>query len=285
MTAEPTRYLVPGASRDGDSGATIVRRVLVATDLDGTLIANGGVSVGDYTAKVLKRVDAAGIPVVFVTGRPLRYMEALWPHVGQHGLAVVANGAVTYDVHARRVIEMAGIDPALGLKLTAQIAATVPGCGFAIECLGGIRLAPGFITRRQVPANTRSGPLEEIWDEPAVKLLVRHEGMDQDEFRTRVITAVGDMATTTWSGPELIEISAAGVTKASALTLLCSRLGVSADEVVAFGDMPNDLPMLAWAGTSYGMADAHESVLALVDHVAPSCEEEGVAMVLEGFIN
>jgi hydroxymethylpyrimidine pyrophosphatase-like HAD family hydrolase len=54
---------------------------------------------------------------------------------------------------------------------------------------------------------------------------------------------------------------------------------------VAFGDMPNDLPMLAWAGTSYGMADAHESVLALVDHVAPSCEEEGVAMVLEGFIN
>jgi hydroxymethylpyrimidine pyrophosphatase-like HAD family hydrolase len=99
-----------------------------------------------------------------------------------------------------------------------------------------------------------------------------------------VIAAVGDRAHATWSIPGLVEISAAGVTKASALIGLCKTLGVEAADVVAFGDMPNDLPMLAWAGTSYAMANAHESVLALADHVAPPCEEEGVADVLEGLL-
>ena len=81
--------------------------------------------------------------------------------------------------------------------------------------------------------------------------------------------------------PGLVEISAADVTKASALIGLCKTLGVEAADVVAFGDMPNDIPMLTWAGTSYAMADAHESVLELADHVAPQCEEEGVAQILE----
>ncbi|MGZ6753442.1 MAG: HAD family hydrolase, partial [Nocardioides sp.] len=75
---------------------------------------------------------------------------------------------------------------------------------------------------------------------------------------------------------------AAGVTKASTLALLCADLGVTADDVVAFGDMPNDLPMLAWAGTSYAMADAHPTVTAAADHVAPGHDEDGVARVLAG---
>ena len=45
--------------------------------------------------------------------------------------------------------------------------------------------------------------------------------------------------------------------------------------------MPNDIPMLEWAGTSYAVANAHESVLAIADHVAPSYDEEGVAQVME----
>jgi hydroxymethylpyrimidine pyrophosphatase-like HAD family hydrolase len=51
--------------------------------------------------------------------------------------------------------------------------------------------------------------------------------------------------------------------------------------VIAFGDMPNDIPMLTWAGTAYAMADAHDSVLAVADHIAPSCQDEGVAQTLE----
>ncbi len=135
--------------------------------------------------------------------------------------------------------------------------------------------------RGRVPAGSRRGPLADIWDRAAVKLLVRHETLDPEEFRDRVIAAVGDIANATWSIPGLVEISAAGVTKASALVGLCESLGVAASDVVAFGDMPNDIAMLEWAGTSYAVANAHESVLAIADHVAPSYDEEGVAQVME----
>lgn len=258
--------------------------VLVATDLDGTLVPNDSTRLGDYTAEVLRRVDDAGIPVVFVTARPLRWMDAFWPHVGKHGLAVVSNGAITYDVHAREAISTTGIEPAQGLEITAAITAAVPGSTFAIECLDGIRQDPDFIERYRVPKGSPRGPLADIWDVPAVKLLVRHETLGQDEFRDRVLAAVGDLANATWSVPGLVEISAAGVTKASALVGLCAKLGVAAREVVAFGDMPNDIPMLTWAGTSYAVANAHESIRDLADQVAPPCEEEGVAQVLDALL-
>ena len=93
---------------------------------------------------------------------------------------------------------------------------------------------------------------------------------------------VGHLVTTTWSSTgALVEMSADGVTKASTLELLCAERAVAAEEVVAFGDMPNDLPMLEWAGTSYAMANAHPTVRRLATHVAPSNEEEGVAATLE----
>ena len=59
----------------------------------------------------------------------------------------------------------------------------------------------------------------------------------------------------------MLEISAAGVTKATTLAVLCEDLGVEAEEVIAFGDMPNDIAMLTWAGTSYAMAYAHPTVI------------------------
>ncbi|MCL2734419.1 MAG: HAD family hydrolase, partial [Actinomycetia bacterium] len=57
--------------------------------------------------------------------------------------------------------------------------------------------------------------------------------------------------------------------------------GVTAAEVVAFGDMPNDLAMLSWAGTSYAVANAHPHVLAATRYRTASNEEDGVAQVIE----
>ena len=126
----------------------------------------------------------------------------------------------------------------------------------------------------------RLGDLGDLWDEPAVKVLAQHLTLDPDDFRTRAIEAVGQSATATWTVDHLMEISALGVTKGGALAALCERLGVAQEEVVAFGDMPNDLAMLTWAGTSYAVANAHESVLAAADHVAPRNSEDGVAVTL-----
>jgi Cof subfamily protein (haloacid dehalogenase superfamily) len=255
---------------------------LVATDLDGTLLRSDG-TMSARTEGVLAELDRRDVPVVMVTARPLRWMEDFWPLVGTHGMAVVSNGAIWYDVRSRRVRQVTGIEAEAGLAICRAISRAVPGAAFAIECLSGIRRDERFLEPTHVPEDSPVGPLADLWTEPAVKLMVRHEQMrDPESFRAAVIAAVGEDATPTWSGDRLVEISAAGVTKASTLALVCAEVGVDAGEVLAFGDMPNDLPMLRWAGTSYAVANAHPDVIAAADHLAPANDDDGVAVVLAG---
>ena len=254
---------------------------LVATDLDGTLVHSDG-SITPRTRDALLAAEAAGLAVVFVTGRPLRWAAEVFEHVGGHGLAIISNGAMVWDVSAGAVDLLRPIPVDVGLEVCALIGEAVPGTAYGIESLDGIALEAGFRERYPMPPGTRRGPLSEVYDAPAVKILARHEEIDPQQFWDRALVAVGDLATVTWSSATaLLEISAAGVTKATTLALLCERRGISADEVVALGDMPNDLPMLEWAGTSYAMANAHPSVHEVADHVAPANDDDGVAVVIE----
>ena len=258
---------------------------LVATDLDGTLVHSDG-SVTARTRAALVAAEAAGIEVVFVTGRPLRWAEEVFEHVGGHGLAVVSNGALVWDVAAGGVHLLRAIDPTTGVEIARRIREAVPETHFAVETLDGIALETGFLERYPLPDGSRRGPNEELFAGPALKLLARHESLGWEEFWSRADEAVGDLAEITWSSnSSLLEISAAGVTKASTLAHLCARRGVRAEEVLALGDMPNDLPMLAWAGTSYAMANAHPTVLEAADHEAPSNDDDGVARVIEGLLD
>jgi len=254
---------------------------LVATDLDGTLLHTDG-TVTERTRAALTAVEDLGVTVVFVTGRPTRWMLDLWEHVGDHGLAVCSNGGIVYDVAARAVRSSRPIPVDVGLRVAGLLREAVPGTTFALEKTSGFGKEPAFMERYPLPADIEVGPLDEIFDDTTVKLLARHEEMDPEAFWAATEHAVGHLVTTTWSSTgALISTSAADVTKASTLALLCDELGVTREEVVAFGDMPNDLAMLRWAGTSYAMANAHPSVLDLADRRAPSNEDDGVAAVLE----
>jgi Cof subfamily protein (haloacid dehalogenase superfamily) len=257
---------------------------LVATDLDGTLVRSDN-TVSAYTQRVLAELDERDVPVVFVTGRPLRWAEDVFDHVGRHGLAVLSNGALVWDVAGDRPVSLRGIEPEVGLEVAERIRDAVPGSTFAIETLAGTSLEPQYLERHPVPDGSRRAPIAELLTGqttgPILKLLVRHEELGYQEFWDRAAEAVGDLAVITWSSTSaLLEISAAGVTKATTLATLCADLGVAAEDVIAFGDMPNDLPMLAWAGTSYAMADAHPTVVEAARHLAPGHDDDGVARVL-----
>ena len=115
---------------------------------------------------------------------------------------------------------------------------------------------------------------------PVVKLMVRHPQSSPEALFAAVTTAAAGRVAII--GPaDLIEISGAGVTKQSTLTELCARLGVAADEVIAFGDMPNDLGTLMWAGRGVAVANADPEVLAAAREVTASNDADGVALVLE----
>lgn len=254
---------------------------LVATDLDGTLLHSDG-TVTPRTRSVLGALEERGVAVVFVTGRPVRWMEQLWQHVGDHGLAVCSNGGIVYDVSAQAVNIARTIPTATVLEVARTLRAAVPGVAFALETTEHFAKEPTFQERYPPPPGSPTGVLEEIVDDNVVKLLARHEELDAEKFWAEVETHVAGLVTTTWSSVgALVEISGHGVTKATTLAILCERLGVTAEEVVAFGDMPNDLAMLSWAGRSYAMANAHPSVFGVADGVAPANDDDGVAGVLE----
>ncbi len=258
---------------------------LVATDLDGTLLHTDG-TVTARTRDVLTAVEDMGITVVFVTGRPIRWMDDLWEHVGGHGLAICSNGGIVYDVHARAVDRARTIPVDVGNEVAEVLRAAIPGTTFAVEKTDGFAKEADFMPRLPPPPGLVTGTMDEIFGDTAVKLLARHEEMEPEEFWARVESKVGHLVTTTWSSTgALVEISATGVTKASTLKLLCDERDLGPADVVGFGDMPNDLPMLEWVGTSYAMANAHPMVRELADRVAPSNEDDGVAVVLEGLFD
>lgn len=260
---------------------TTTRPRLVATDLDGTLLRSDG-TVSERTARVLADLERIGVHVVFVTGRPLRWMEVVRAHVGPHGLAICSNGGVVVDLPTDRVTLSRPIDVDVAITVTRDIRSALPGVRFAVEGRGGFAMEPDFPTLFARPPGTPIGPIEHLVQDEPVKLLVRDPDTDPDAFLDAVDAVVAGRVTSTRSGAAaLVEISAAGVTKASTLALVCDRFGIAPKDVVAFGDMPNDLPMLEWAGRSFAVAGAHPSLASVVSDHASSNDQDGVAVALE----
>lgn len=256
------------------------RPKLVATDLDGTLLGSDG-TVSARTRRVLQELDAMGVPVVFVTGRPVRWMEALWSDVGGHGLAVCSNGGIVYDVTRHDVRSALTVPRDVAMQVAGRLRAEAPETTFALEKTSGFAREEAFATRHPAPVDIPTGRLEAIFDDQVVKLLALHRGYTPEAYWHHARELVGDLVEVTWSSSfPLLEMSAPGVTKASTLARLCAQLDVGPDDVVAFGDMPNDIAMLEWAGRSFAMAGGHDDVRRVADEVAPSNDEDGVATVL-----
>jgi len=258
----------------------------VATDLDGTIVRTDG-TISGRTVEVVERLEKAGAVFVMVTGRPPRWMAPVAEETGHRGLAVCANGALIYDMHTERVVRSHLLSAGAAREVVEALRRDLPSIAFAIE-KGPVDGMPGSFAREAVYVPRWDNDEVAVEDIAvmiaggAVKLLARVEEMESDELLAAARACLGDAAELTHSSSGgLLEISAVGISKASGLAALAEERGVGADEVIAFGDMPNDLPMLSWAGHSVGMANAHPDVLELVDEVTASNDDHGVAMVLE----
>jgi Cof subfamily protein (haloacid dehalogenase superfamily) len=254
---------------------------LVATDLDGTLLHSDG-TCSERTRTALAAVERAGTQVVLVTARPPRWLHDLADLVGNHGVVLCANGAFGYDVRNRQILDERCMVAAAVEKIAADLRKALPGIAFAVESRSGFARERDFLDEHATPQDVVARTLEELLDPPPGKVPTRCDDLPAEQFHRRVEEVVGDRAVVSYSGASgLAEISAVGVTKAAALAQWCAAQGIEAGDVFAFGDMPNDLPMLTWAGRSFGVANAHPDVLGVVDEVCASNDEDGVAQVLE----
>jgi Cof subfamily protein (haloacid dehalogenase superfamily) len=254
---------------------------LVATDLDGTIVGPKG-EISDRTVRALRGVEDLGVPVVFVTGRPHRWLREVAERTGRTGLAICANGGTVYDLHTEQIVAYHPFALEVGLEITRRLRAALPELAFAVETLDGYAREQTYQPRWEAGMEHTLGPIDEIFTDATVKLLVRHESMDADRLLAAAREVVGDLAEFTHSSiGGLLEVSATGVSKATTLAQLCAERGIAAADVLAFGDMPNDLAMLAWAGTAYAVAGAHPEVLAAVELRTGDPVDDGVAQVLE----
>ena len=255
---------------------------LVASDVDGTLL-DPLARLTERTGRAVAAVLAAGTPFVLVSGRPPRWITPISELAGLDGYAVCANGAVVYDIGEDRVLTARELDPVLLTDIAHELDTVLPGHRLAVERLSD----PVFLTEHDYAnpwGDDEHNPTSraELLGRPAIKLLVRHPRLTSGEMATlvdEVLRGLVDVTYSTNSG--LIELSARGVTKAFGLAEVCRRLDVPAGGVVAFGDMPNDVEMLRWAGHGVAMANAHPAALAAADEVTGPNSEDGVAQVLE----
>jgi len=209
-------------------------------------------------------------------------------HLARHGIAIVANGAAVVNLHAGTLIEAFPLPEDDARAVAYALREAVPGTAFAVERSFRFRREPAYLALERDTAEPRAGIealLAEDRDQPLLKLLAKHPSLDPDDFlATALSVAAGRVEITRSSESALLEISGTGVSKATTLAKCCAERGVTASEVVAFGDMPNDLAMLEWAGMSYAVANAHPDVLAATTHRTRSNDEDGVARVIERIV-
>jgi Cof subfamily protein (haloacid dehalogenase superfamily) len=255
---------------------------VVACDLDGTLVRSDG-AVDQRSAGAIAQAEAAGALVVLCTARPTRWMRPLAEALGHRGIAICANGAIVWDLHDESIVEAFPLEPDVTRAVVALLDAALPGGAWAVERTRGFGHEATYTSRWPSPDDTIIDSVQALISEPAVKLMLRHDRLLADAMLERAREVVGHLAELTHSNSSdgLLEISAAGVSKASTLARLCRERRIARHEVIAFGDMPNDLPMLRWAGHSVAVANAHPEVLAAADEVTASNDEAGVAVVLE----
>ncbi|MFF7544134.1 HAD family hydrolase [Streptomyces canus] len=255
---------------------------LIATDLDGTLLRSDE-SVSQRTRDALAAATAAGAVHIVVTGRGARWTRHVLDDLGYDGLAVCAQGAQVYHAGEHRLLTSVTLDRQLAGVALAKIEAEVGPLYLAASrdgLDGDVMVGPGYAVTGALPS-TPFTDASDLWAAPLNKIYIQHPKLSDDELAQAAVRAAGGFVSVAMAGQGIVELLPLGLSKATGLSLAARRLGVKAADTIAFGDMPNDLPMFAWASYGVAMADAHEELKAVADEVTSSNEEDGIAVVLE----
>jgi Cof subfamily protein (haloacid dehalogenase superfamily) len=255
---------------------------LVATDLDGTLL-HSDESVSRRTRDALTAAAAAGAAHIVVTGRAVPWTRHILDDLGYGGLAVCGQGAQVYDAGEHRLLTSVTLDRQLAALALAKIEAETGPLYLAASrdgLDGAVLVGPGYAVTDKLPA-TPFTDVAELWTAPLNKLYIQHPELSDDELADIARRAAGGFVSVAMAGAGIVELLPLGLSKATGLSLAARRLGVKAGHTIAFGDMPNDIPMFAWAAHGVAMANAHEELRAVADEVTLSNEDDGIAVVLQ----
>lgn len=265
----------------------------IASDLDGSLLESSG-TVSKENQQAIQKSLAAGLDLIFVTGRPTRWMDNIAEITGHTCQVLCANGAVLYDLETKEIVDAQIMPFEVGQLAAQRLLSIDPGISFAVELA---RKNDEFLVdfkyrpRWEPKVPPRQVSVEEMFDtELVVKFLARPGEVavhDADSFLKAANEALDGIVDVTHSDnfDVLIEMSALGVNKGSGLARVANDRGFSPNQVAAMGDMPNDIPMIKWAGIGAAVANAHDWVKAAADLQLPTNDEHAFAHLVEYVLN
>ncbi|KJY31491.1 MULTISPECIES: HAD family hydrolase [unclassified Streptomyces] len=256
---------------------------LVATDLDGTLLSSSE-TVSARTRAALATATAAGALHIIVTGRSATWARPVFDEIGYRGIAVCGQGAQVYDAGAHKLLTSLTLDRRVAALAIEKIEAEVGPLAIAANqdgLEGDVLAGPGYRLQIGSELPVVEVPASELLTSPISKLYIQHRELSDDALAEAARNAAGDLVGVVMAGAGVVELLPLGLSKATGLAVAARRLGVTAADTIAFGDMPNDVPMFGWARHGVAMANAHRELLAVADEVTLSNDEDGVAAVLE----
>ncbi|GAA2494810.1 HAD family hydrolase [Winogradskya humida] len=261
---------------------------LIATDLDGTLVRSDD-TVSAYTHEVLDRVRAAGIRIVAATGRGPRLAELTRGDIRVADFLVLAQGGWVIDQNESQVLRSARL-PGRALELALEsIEAEIGTLSVMVEALEhhDSPLWGDYDPTWRYPVVVEPRTRAECVTGDVIKAFARSFDHDVDELLAVARRIVPEhVASVTQAGLNYIEICPPDVDKGTGLAVVAEAVGVDPADVLVFGDMPNDLPMFAWAGWSrVAVANAHPELLTVADEVTLTNDEDGVAVYLDRLLS
>ncbi|WP_433571839.1 HAD family hydrolase [Streptomyces sp. CA-251247] len=259
---------------------------LIATDLDGTLLREDD-TVSQRTRDALAAATAAGAAHIVVTGRAVPWTRHILDDLGYEGLAVCGQGAQVYHAGEHRLLTSVTLDRQLAGLALAKLEAEVGPLALAASrdgLDGEVLVGPGYrVQEGPLPVLAYEDPAE-LWSAPLNKVYIQHPGLDDDALTKVARATVGGLVDVVMAGQGVVELLPLGLSKATGLSLAARRLGLKAADTIAFGDMPNDIPMFAWAAHGVAMANAHEELKSVADEVTSSNDADGISVVLERWL-
>ncbi|MDO4685222.1 MAG: HAD family hydrolase [Corynebacterium sp.] len=262
--------------------------LLVASDIDGTLIDDAE-RIPKFVREAIMRMTHAGTVMALATGRPARWMKPVLDQLTVRPVCVCTNGAVIYDSARDQILQRHELQPEV-MRRIIDAARLVTDVGVAVERCGESAFAPEDELFIVAPSYVHAWDADEyghapeslVIGQPAVKLLLRNDSLSAPELYALIKPMVpASMAHVTYSMNEgLLEVSAPGVNKATGVAELAKYIGVSARNVLCFGDMPNDMEMLKWAGYGVAVANAHPDLKAIADEICGSNNDGGIGDIL-----
>jgi Cof subfamily protein (haloacid dehalogenase superfamily) len=240
------------------------------------------------TRAAIAATRAAGIQVVLVTGRMFRSVRRYAVEAGIDDPVVCYQGAVVADPVGGRWLRHVPIP----LEVAREAIAALNAEGFGLNCYVDDELYVAEVTpeaKRYADFQGLElhpvGDLLDWLDKAPTKLVVIDDPDVLDGLKQRMLERFGGRLYISKSLPYFLEFASPDVTKATGLEFLADHLGLARERTVAFGDGENDIELVEWAGYGVAVENADDLVEEVADFVCPSVDDEGVAQVLEAYLD